>query len=411
MWENLVVTEMSVNFTLIHYVLIANQMLNMKTGAATAAAAILVLSACGRSNNTPQLTESGLDPAKFLAEVDGKPTGLYTLKNASGMEVCITNYGGRIVSIMVPDRAGKMQDVVLGFDSVQAYFPENNLSDFGAAIGRYANRIGHGIIVVDGDTIKLPTNNFGHTLHGGPQGWQYKVYGVKEATDSTLRLTMASPDGDNGFPGNVNAEVTYRLLADNSLDISYSATTDKKTPVNLTNHSYFNLNGDPSRDILNNTIYINADSITPVDSTFMTTGEITAVQGTAMDFTTRHAIGYGYGDSITDQQVIYGGGYDHNWVLNTGGDMEKLAVEMYSPETGITLSVYTDEPGIQFYAGNFLDGTVKGKGGIAYVRNSGVALETQHYPDSPNKPQWPSAWLEPGQTYTSHCVYKFGVEK
>ena len=313
MWENLVVTEMGVNFTLIHYVLIANQMLNMKTGAATAAAAILVLSACGRSNNTPQLTESGLDPAKFLAEVDGKPTGLYTLKNASGMEVCITNYGGRIVSIMVPDRAGKMQDVVLGFDSVQAYFPENNLSDFGAAIGRYANRIGHGIIVVDGDTIKLPTNNFGHTLHGGPQGWQYKVYGVKEATDSTLTLTMASPDGDNGFPGNVNAEVTYRLLADNSLDISYSATTDKKTPVNLTNHSYFNLNGDPSRDILNNTIYINADSITPVDSTFMTTGEITAVQGTAMDFTTRHAIGDGYGDSITDQQVIYGGGYDHNW--------------------------------------------------------------------------------------------------
>ena len=211
---------MGVNFTLILYVLIANQMLNMKTGAATAAAAILVLSACGRSNNTPQLTESGLDPAKFLAEVDGKPTGLYTLKNASGMEVCITNYGGRIVSIMVPDREGAMRDVVLGFDSVQAYFPENNLSDFGAAIGRYANRIGHGIIVVDGDTIKLPTNNFGHTLHGGPQGWQYKVYGVKEATDSTLTLTMASPDGDNGFPGNVNAEVTYRLTHDNSIDIS-----------------------------------------------------------------------------------------------------------------------------------------------------------------------------------------------
>ena len=347
----------------------------------------------------------------FLAEVDVKATGLYTLKNASGMEVCITNYGGRIVSIMVPDREGELRDVVLGFDSVQAYFPENNLSDFGAAIGRYANRIGHGIIVVDGDTLRLPTNNFGHTLHGGPRGWQYKVYGVKAATDSTLTLTMASPDGDNGFPGNVNAEVTYRLTPDNAIDISYSATTDKKTPVNLTNHSYFNLNGDASRDILNNSIYINADSITPVDSTFMTTGEIVAVKGTAMDFTTRHAIGDGYGDSITDTQVIYGGGYDHNWVLNTAGDMEKLAVEMYSPETGITLSVYTDEPGIQFYAGNFLDGTVNGKGGVTYVKNSGVALETQHYPDSPNKPQWPSAWLEPGQTYTSHCVYKFGVEK
>lgn len=401
---------MSVNFTLILYVLIANQMLNMKIGAATAAAAILVLSACGRGNNAAQLTESGLDPAKFLAEVDGKATGLYTLKNASGMEVCITNYGGRIVSIMVPDRQGELRDVVLGFDSVQAYFPENNLSDFGAAIGRYANRIGHGIIVVDGDTIKLPTNNFGHTLHGGPRGWQYKVYGVKEATDSTLTLTMASPDGDNGFPGNVNAEVTYRLTPDNAIDITYSATTDKKTPINLTNHSYFNLNGDPSRDILDNTIYINADSFTPVDSTFMTTGEIAPVKDTAMDFTRRHAIGDGYGDSITDRQVIYGGGYDHNWVLNTAGDVSKLAVEMYSPETGITLSIYTDEPGVQFYAGNFLDGTVKGKGGVTYVRNSGVALETQHYPDSPNKPEWPSVWLEPGQTYTSQCIYKFGVE-
>lgn len=386
-------------------------MLNMKTGAATAAAAILVLGACGRSEKAPQLTESGLDPAKFLAEVDGKATGLYTLKNASGMEVCITNYGGRIVSIMVPDRQGDLRDVVLGFDSVQAYFPENNLSDFGAAIGRYANRIGHGIIVVDGDTVKLPTNNFGHTLHGGPRGWQYKVYGVKESTDSTLTLTMASPDGDNGFPGNVNAEVTYRLTPDNAIDISYSAVTDKKTPVNLTNHSYFNLNGDPSRDILDNTIYINADSFTPVDSTFMTTGEILPVKGTAMDFTTRRAIGDGYGDSITDRQVIYGGGYDHNWVLNTAGDIEKLAVEMYSPETGITLSVYTDEPGVQFYAGNFLDGTVEGKGGVKYVRNSGVALESQHYPDSPNKPEWPSAWLEPGQTYSSRCIYKFGVEK
>ncbi len=386
-------------------------MFNMKTGAALSAAAILVLSSCGGSGNNPQLTKSGLDPVKFLAEVDGKPTGLYTLKNGSGMEVCITNYGGRIVSIMVPDKQGEYRDVVLGFDNVQAYFPENNLSDFGAAIGRYANRIGHGRIVIDGDTIQLPVNNFGHTLHGGPRGWQYQVYGVKESNDSTLVLTMASPDGDNGFPGNVNAEVTYRLTADNAIDISYSAVTDKTTPVNLTNHSYFNLNGDAPRDILDNCIYINADSFTPVDSTFMTTGEILPVKGTAMDFTTRHAIGDGYGDSITDQQVIYGRGYDHNWVLNTAGNLDRLAVEMYSPETGITLSVYTDEPGIQFYAGNFLDGTVKGKGGVTYVCNSGVALETQHYPDSPNKPEWPSAWLEPGQTYSSRCIYKFGVEK
>lgn len=401
---------MSVNFTLIHYFIIANQMFNMKTGAAMAAAAILVMSACGRKGE-PQLTLSGLDPENFNAEVDGKPTALYTLKNASGMEVCITNYGGRIVSVMVPDRDGVMRDVVLGFDSVQAYFPQNNATDFGAAIGRYANRIGHGIIVVDGDTVQLPVNNFGHTLHGGPMGWQYKVYEVKESNDSTLVLAMDSPDGDNGFPGNVKAEVTYRLTPDNSIDISYTATTDKKTPVNLTNHSYFNLNGDPSRDILDNCIYINADSITPVDSTFMTTGVIAPVEGTAMDFRSRHAIGDGYGDSIADQQVIYGKGYDHNWVLNTAGDINAVATEMYSPETGITLTVYTDEPGIQFYAGNFLDGTVTGKNAVTYVRNSGVALETQHYPDTPNKPQWPSAWLEPGQVYSSHCIYKFGVEK
>ena len=264
---------------------------------------------------------------------------------------------------------------------------------------------------MDGDTVKLPVNNFGHTLHGGPQGWQYKVYDVKEATDSTLTLAMLSPDGDNGFPGTVNAEVTYRLTADNAIDISYKAQTDKKTPINLTNHSYFNLSGDASRDVLGHIIYINADSFTPVDSTFMTTGEILPVEGTAMDFTTARAIGEGYTDSVTDTQEIYGGGYDHNWVLNTAGDINTAAVEMYSPESGIALTVYTDEPGVQFYAGNFLDGSVKGKGGVAYERNTGVALETQHYPDSPNKPEWPSAWLEPGATYTSHCIYKFSVKE
>ncbi len=378
---------------------------------AAAVVAASAFSSCNHGGKAADVTASGLDPDKFTAEVDGKTTGLYTLKNESGMEVCITNYGGRIVSIAVPDRDGKMRDVVLGFDSIQAYFPENNATDFGAAIGRYANRIGHGIIVVDGDTVKLPVNNFGHTLHGGPRGWQYKVYDVKEATDSTLTLAMLSPDGDNGFPGEVKAEVTYRLTADNAIDITYTATTDKKTPINLTNHSYFNLGGDPSKDVLDHIIYINADSFTPVDSTFMTTGEILPVGGTAMDFTAPRAIGEGYGESVTDTQVIYGGGYDHNWVLNTAGDITVPAVEMYSPWSGIVLTVYTDEPGVQFYAGNFLDGTVKGKGGVAYERNTGVALETQHYPDSPNKPEWPSAWLEPGATYTSHCIYQFGVKE
>lgn len=381
----------------------------MKTNIAILAA-ILLISGCAKKES-PRLTASGLDPVKFQAEIDGKNTGLYTLTNGNGMEVCITNYGGRIVSLMVPDREGTLRDVVLGFDSIQAYLPENNATDFGAAIGRYANRIFHGQLVIDGDTIHLPTNNYGHTLHGGPNGWQYQVYDVKQVTDSTLTLAMQSPEGDNGFPGNVTAEVTYTLTPSNDLRIDYSATTDKTTVLNLTNHSYFNLNGDPSRDLLDNTICINADNFTPVDSSFMTTGEIRPVKGTLMDFTEARPIRVGYTDSITEEQVVYGLGYDHNWVLNTNGDISIPATVMASPETGIVMTVYTTEPGIQFYAGNFLDGTVTGKGGKTYVRNSGVALETQHYPDSPNKPEWPSPWVKPGETYTSHCIYSFSTDK
>ena len=383
--------------------------MNYPKSLAAIALAGLTLCACGNKEAQPQLTLSGLDPQNFVAEVNGKPTALYTLKNANGMEVCITNFGGRIVSVMAPDRDGKFLDVVLGFDSIQSYLPENNQTDFGAAIGRYANRINQGRIVLDGDTIQLPTNNFGHTLHGGPAGWQYQVYDVKEATDSTLTLVMNSPDGDNNFPGNVTAEVTYTLTADNAIDIAYSATTDKKTVINMTNHSYFNLNGDPSKPITDNILYVYADSYTPVDSTFMTTGEIVAVAGTPMDFTTPHAIG----DSITDFEFVQlknGNGYDHNWVLNTK-DATEVAAKLYSPETGISLEVLTDEPGIQVYTGNFLDGTVTGKGGKVYNQRAAICLETQHYPDSPNKPEWPSVVLEPGQTYTSHCTFRFGIEK
>ena len=371
----------------------------------------LALSACGNQKNAePQLTESGLNPADFVTEVDGKATALYTLKNANGMEVCITNFGGRIVSIMVPDRDGKMHDVVLGFDSIADYLPQNNQSDFGAAIGRYANRINQGKIVLDGDTIQLPKNNFGHCLHGGPQGWQYKVYDLKEATDSTVTLVMNSPDGDNNFPGNVEATVTYTLTPDNALDIAYSATTDKKTVINMTNHSYFNLNGDPSKPITDNILYVNADNYTPVDRTYMTTGEIAPVAGTPMDFTTPKAVGQDI-ENIEFEQIKFGNGYDHNWVLNTAGDDTQVASKVVSPVTGITLEVYTDEPGIQVYSGNFLDGKVTGKKGQVYNQRVGLCLESQHYPDSPNKPEWPSVVLEPGQTYNSHCVFKFGVEK
>lgn len=384
-------------------------MKSMKIMALLAGAAAL-MSSCAQKDAEPQLTKSGLDPEKFVAERDGKPTALYTLTNQNGMEVCVTNFGGRIVSVIAPDRDGNFVDVVLGFDSVAAYFPENNSSDFGAAIGRYANRINQGRIVLDGDTIQLPQNNFGHCLHGGPTGWQYQVYDVTESTDSTLTLVMKSPDGDNNFPGNVTATVTYKLTADNAIDIDYTATTDKKTVINMTNHSYFNLGGDPNKQITDNILYLNADRFTPVDSTFMTTGEIVEVAGTAMDFTTPHAIGDSI-DNYAYDQLKNGNGYDHNWVLNTSGDASQVAAKLVSPATGISLEMLTDEPGVQVYTGNFLDGSVTGKKGIVYNQRTGICLETQHYPDSPNKPQWPSVVLEPGQTYRSHCTFRFGIEK
>lgn len=359
---------------------------------------------------TPQqeaLTQSGLNPKNFQAEVNGKQTQLYTLTNANGMEVCITNFGGRIVSIMVPDKNSEMKDVVLGFDSIADYI--NVPSDFGAAIGRYANRINQGKLVLDGDTIQLPQNNYGHCLHGGPTGWQYQVYAGQQVNDSTLQLTMQSPDGDNNFPGNVTAHVTYTLKGDNSIDIKYDATTDKKTVINMTNHSYFNLSGNPQNTITDNILYVNADSITPVDSTFMTTGEMLALEDNSMNFKNAKSINEGI--DMTNEQVKFGMGIDHNYVLNTKGNMEEVAARVVCPSTGITLEVYTDEPGIQVYTGNFLDGTVTGKKGIVYQQRVGLCLESQHYPDSPNKPQWPSVILEPGQTYQSHCIFKFGVEK
>ena len=324
------------------------------------------------------------------------------------MEVCITNFGGRIVSIMVPDKNGKMQDVVLGFDSIADYI--NVPSDFGASIGRYANRINQGRFVLDGDTIQLPPNNFGHCLHGGPKGWQYQVYEANLIDPTTLELTLISPDGDANFPGNVTAKVTYQLTDDNAIDIKYSATTDKKTIINMTNHSYFNLAGDPSKTSTDNIMYVNADYYTPVDSTFMTTGEIAPVKDTPMDFTTPKAVGKDI-NNYDFVQLKNGNGYDHNWVLNTKGDISQVAARLTSPETGITLEVYTNEPGIQVYTGNFLDGTVSGKKGIVYNQRASVCLETQHYPDSPNKADWPSVVLEPGQTYNSECIFKFSTEK
>jgi len=370
-------------------------------------ASVLSISAC-KETRSDALTASGLNPESFISEIDGKKTALYILTNSNGMEACITNYGGRIVSLMVPDSNGKLKDVVLGFDSIEAYLPENNQTDFGAAIGRYANRINKGRFVIDGDTIQLPQNNYGHCLHGGHTGWQYQVYSADQPNDSTVVLTLSSPDGDNNFPGNVDAQVIYTLKQDNSLDIRYSATTDKPTVINMTNHAYFNLSGNPSNSIEDNILYLNASSFTPVDSTFMTTGETLSVKNSPMDFTTPDKVGRNI-NNFADIQIKNGHGFDHNWVLDTNGDISVPAAILTSPESGIMLTVYTDEPGIQFYSGNFLDGTVKGKNKIFYNKHAALCLETQHYPDSPNKPHWPSTVLHPGETYNSHTIFKFST--
>ena len=369
----------------------------------------LLLSGCASTPSGENLTLSGLNPAHFEKMIDNtKPVKLYTLKNKNGMEVCITNFGARIVSIMTPDKNGKMTDVVLGFDNIDDYI--NVPSDFGATIGRYANRIGDGKITIDGKEIQLPQNNGSHCLHGGPTGWQYQVFKTNQLDAQTIKLTVESPDGDNNFPGNVVASVTYTLTEDNAIDIKYDATTDQKTVINMTNHSYFNLSGNPSVSGMDHILYLAGDSITPIDSTFMTNGEMMAVAGTPFDFNTPKAISRDV-TNFENEQIKFGKGFDHNWVLNTKGDIRQVAAKLTSPTTGITLEVYTDEPGIQLYTGNFLDGTVKGKNGIVYPQRASICLETQHYPDSPNKAHWPSVILEPGKTYTSHCIFKFGVVK
>ena len=369
----------------------------------------LLLSGCISTPSDKDLTLSGLDPVRFEKTIDDtKSTKLYTLKNSNGMEVCVTNFGARIVSIMVPDKYGNMTDVVLGFDNIEDYIQIP--TDFGATIGRYANRIGQGKITIDGEEIQLPQNNYGHCLHGGPTGWQNQIFKANQKDDKTIILTIESPDGDNNFPGNVIANVTYTLTDDDAIDIKYDATTDKKTIINMTNHSYFNLNGDPSVASMNQILYLSADSITPVDDTFMTNGEMMAVASTPFDFNTPKAIETDV-NNFDNEQIKFGKGFDHNWVLNTHGDINQVAAKLTSPITGITLEVYTDEPGIQVYTGNFLDGTVKGKKGIVYSQRASVCLETQHYPDSPNKKHWPTAILEPGKTYTSHCIFKFGIAK
>lgn len=383
---------------------------------------VAALAACGSTADT-QMTVSGLNPKDFDSTVMGKKTELITLKNNNGMEVCLTNYGGRVVSICVPDKNGKPTDVVLGYDNIHQYADTlNSPSDYGSSVGRYANRIKDAKLTVEGKTYNLRPNDNGNCLHGGGNtGWLNKVYDVQSKTDSSVVFAITSPDGDNGFPGTVKATATYTVKSNNTLDIVFQATTDKETVVNMTNHSYFNLNGDPSKKGENQIVYINADKFTPADKLYIPTGEIRSVEGTPMDFRKAHALSEHINDFSYDQ-IKNATGYDHNWVLNTfkngKGDDKTVAASMYSPVTGIMLEVYTNEPGIQMYTGNFQGTGIACKHGIKYPKHVSVCFESQKFPDSPTKyaahtPGWEysNPYLKPGQKYYSHLAYKFSVKK
>lgn len=378
-----------------------------------------MLSSCG-SAPTSTLTQSGLNPAAFDSTIYGKDTKLVVLKNEKGMEVCLTNYGGRVVSLSVPDKNGKPTDVVLGYDNIRQYADTiHSPSDYGSSVGRYANRIKDAKLSLAGSLYSLKANDNGNCLHGGGNtGWLNQVYDVTEQNDSSVTFVMNAPDDENGFPGNVTATATYTVTSNNTLDIVFKATTDKETVINMTNHSYFNLNGDPSKEGFNQVMYINADKFTPSDSLYIPTGEIKNVEGTPMDF--RIPTEIGKKADYTYDQIKNATGYDHNWCLNTykngKGDDKTVAASLYSPKTGILLEVYTNEPGIQVYTGNFQGTGIACKHGIKYPKHVSVCFESQKYPDSPTKISehvagWTDATLKPGEEYYSHLVYKFSIKK
>jgi aldose 1-epimerase len=361
---------------------------------------------------TPQPTSlSKVDRTNFQTTVDGKPTDLYFLKNKNGMEITVTNFGARIVELFAPDRDGKFEDIVLGFDHIDKYVNYGKTERFlGSTIGRYGNRIAKGKFTLDGVEYTLPLNNGPNTLHGGTKGFDMLVWDACQTCPQTIEFRLVSPDGDQGFPGTLTVEMIYELNDDNELVIVHKATTDKKTVANLTHHSFFNLHGAGNGTINDHILTINASNFNPVDQTLIPEGPIATVEGTPMDFRTPTAIGERVDHDFV--QLNYGRGYDHNWVLDrkTANELEQAAV-VYEPVSGRVMEVWTTEPGIQFYGGNFFDGTWTGKEGKSYDFRASLALETQHYPDSPNKPNFPSVELKPGETFHNHIVYKFSTVK
>ncbi len=360
----------------------------------------IILSLAAAVLSAQSITESDFGKTK-----NGEAAKLFTLKNSNGITVKITNYGAIVCSVIVPDRSGKFADIVQGFDSIQEY---ETLSDyFGAVVGRYGNRIARGKFSIDGKSYTLDKNNGENSLHGGLVGFDKKIWSAEAFADkkaAVLKLTLLSPDGDQGFPGNLKVAVTYTLNNDNELIVNYRAVTDKPTVCNLTQHSYFNLYGAGNGNILNHELTIDADHFTPVDKGLIPTGELKSVEGTPFDF--RKPMPVGSSINADDGQLKYGGGYDHNWVLNKKPGEMKLAATLYEPISGRLMEVFTTEPGIQFYSGNFLAGQ-KGKGGKAYKYRYGLCLETQHFPDSPNHEKFPSTILRPGQSYDTTTIFKF----
>ncbi len=347
-----------------------------------------------------------------LAQVkDFDSIKLYTLKNESGMTVRVTNYGAIVTSIIVPDRNGKQADVALGYDRVEDYINAVDKPYFGAVVGRYGNRIAKGEFTLDGETYSLLKNNGENHLHGGAIGFDKVVWTVDEYVEGqALTLSYLAKDKEEGYPGNLQLKITYTLADDNSLVVDYHATTDKATPVNVTQHTYFNLKGEGQGTILDHQLMLNAKKFTPVDESLIPTGEMPTVAGTPFDFTTPKAIGRDIGQQ--NEQLVFGLGYDHNWILDTDGKEGELslAAQVHEPSSGRVMEIYTTEPGIQFYCGNFLDGRLRGKSGKPYVHRGGFCLETQHFPDSPNQPNFPSTILKPGETYDSKTVFKFSAK-
>lgn len=369
-----------------------------------------VLGAIGLTSCAPEAREtstSRFSRQSFGKTDTGEQVELYTLTNSKGVAAAITNYGGILVSLKVPDRAGQLADVVLGFDALDGYLKAHPY--FGAIIGRYGNRIAKARFTLNGVEYQLARNEGENSLHGGIKGFDKAVWTAKEIDGGKgLELTYLSKDGEEGFPGNLAVTVTYSLNDENELKIDYAATTDKDTVVNLTNHSYFNLAGQGEGDVLGHVVTINADRFTPVDAKLIPTGELRPVEGTPFDFRSPRGIGERINDK--DEQLVLGKGYDHNFVLNRTGEGLALAARVVEPKTGRVMEVLTTEPGMQFYTGNFLDGTITGKGGKVYRQRYGFCLETQHFPDSPNKPEFPSVVLKPGEQYRSTTIYRFGAE-